>query len=97
MTLLTTFLLWEAFLRVSTLDLFSSQETLMSHRRRYSYGAGGRYRSDAWHMDGGANDEGWHYAYCSRCGKETEHGRGSGCVTCADRGISARGLGRVNR
>tara|TARA_Y100000592_G_scaffold92987_1_gene155486 strand:- start:665 stop:1300 length:636 start_codon:yes stop_codon:yes gene_type:complete len=49
------------------------------------YDATGRWRSEAWHMDGGANDEGWHQAYCNRCGKVTEHGRGSGCVPCGDR------------
>ena len=61
--------------------------------RRNSYGSGGgydttgRWRSEAWHMDGGANDEGWHYRYCGSCGKETEHGRGSGCVPCGDRSV----------
>ncbi len=49
------------------------------------YDSTGRWRSEAWHMDGGANDEGWHQAWCSYCGKETEHGRGSGCVPCGDR------------
>ena len=74
----------------------------MGYRRNYSnrrnnnyamaggYDSTGRWRSEAWHMDGGANDEGWHYAYCSRCGKETEHGRGSGCVPCGNRAITAR-------
>ena len=60
----------------------------MSYRRSY-YGSTRRYRSDAWHMDGGANDEGWHYRYCGACGKKTEHGRGEGCVPCGDR---ARGI-----
>ena len=74
---------------------------IMSYwRKNYGYGGGydstGRYRSEAWHMDGGANDEGWHYRFCNSCGKETEHGRGSGCVPCGDR-LSSRGLGRVNR
>ena len=45
----------------------------------------GRWRSEAWHMDGGANDEGWHNAYCYNCGTTTEHGRGSGCVPCGDK------------
>ena len=39
-------------------------------------------------MDGGANDEGWHNAYCGYCNKNTEHGghsSGSYCVTCDDR------------
>lgn len=40
-------------------------------------------------MDGGANDEGWHHAWCNYCGKETEHGRGSGCVPCGDRMAAA--------
>ena len=54
------------------------------------YDSTGRWRSEAWHMDGGANDEGWHQAYCHRCGKMTEHGRGSGCVPCGDRRIVAK-------
>ena len=64
----------------------------MSYRRNsYGYGGGyvgGRWRSEAWHMDGGANDEGWHHKYCGACGKNTEHGRqstGSYCVPCDDR------------
>ncbi len=65
-----------------------------SYSRYSSYGSTGgydstgRWRSEAWHMDGGANDEGWHYRYCGACGKETEHGRqvsGSYCVSCDDR------------
>lgn len=54
-----------------------------------SYDSTGRWRSEAWHMDGGANDEGWHQAWCNYCGKVTEHGRGSGCVTCGDRMAAA--------
>lgn len=54
------------------------------------YDSTGRWRSEAWHMDGGANDEGWHQAYCSYCGKETEHGRGSGCVPCENRIVASR-------
>ena len=57
------------------------------------YDSTGRWRSEAWHMDGGANDEGWHRAWCNYCGKETEHGRGSGCVPCGDR-MSAANLRR---
>lgn len=64
----------------------------MGYRNRnYGYGGGyvgGRWRSEAWHMDGGANDEGWHRRYCGACGKKTEHGRqstGSYCVPCDDR------------
>ncbi len=64
----------------------------MSYRRN-GYGGGyditGRWRSEAWHMDGGANDEGWYHKYCGACGKKTEHGRGEGCVPCGDR---ARGI-----
>lgn len=61
----------------------------MGYRRRYNnYGYSnwsyGRYRSDAWHMDGGANDEGFHDAYCYSCARTTEHERGS-CVPCTDR------------
>ncbi len=65
----------------------------MNYRRRYStyggYDRGGRWRSEAWHMDGGANDEGWHYAFCHVCNKETEHGRqctGNFCVECENKG-----------
>lgn len=46
------------------------------------------FKSDAWHEDGGANDEGWHDKYCYNCGKTTEHGRqvgGSYCVPCDNR------------
>jgi len=64
----------------------------MSHRKSYNryhgdggYDSTGRWRSEAWHMDGGANDEGWHYRYCSYCNAKTEHGRGSGCVECENR------------
>jgi len=41
-------------------------------------------------MDGGANDEGWHQAWCSYCNRNTEHGRGSGCVPCGDRIVSSK-------
>ena len=54
------------------------------------YDRTGRWRSEAWHMDGGANDEGWHQAFCYNCGTTTEHGRGSGCVPCADKAIRRR-------
>ena len=64
----------------------------MNYRRRsYSsrnQGMAYSLRSEAYYMDGGANDEGWHYRYCPACGKETEHGRqvgGNFCVPCADR------------
>lgn len=50
----------------------------------------GKYRNEAWRMDGGANDEGFHYRYCYTCGKRTEHGQGEGCVPCGDRAIRAR-------
>ena len=59
------------------------------------YDSTGRWRSEAWHMDGGANDEGWHHRYCGACGKETEHARGGGCVECDNRSIRARA--RKNR
>jgi hypothetical protein len=68
----------------------------MSHRKSYNryHGDGGfdstgRWRSEAWHMDGGANDEGWHYRFCSYCSAKTEHGRGSGCVECENRMTAA--------
>lgn len=63
-----------------------------NNRRSYGYNGGydrgGRWRSEAYHMDGGANDEGWHQRYCNSCGKTTEHGRqstGNYCVPCDDR------------
>lgn len=62
------------------------------YRRNYGYGSGydlgGRWRSEAWHMDGGANDEGWHQSFCGCCGKNTEHGtglKGTYCVPCDDK------------
>ena len=61
-----------------------------NHFATGGYDSTGRWRSEAWHMDGGANDEGWHQAYCHRCGKMTEHGRGSGCVPCGDRMAASR-------
>ena len=69
----------------------------MNYRRRYNnyavaggYDSTGRWRPEAWHMDGGANDEGWHHRYCSSCNKETEHARGGGCVPCENRAIRQR-------
>ena len=69
----------------------------MGYRRsNYGYGGGyvgGRWRSEAWMMDGGANDEGWHHRYCNYCGKETEHGSqstGAYCVPCDNRMVAAR-------
>ncbi|HIE82770.1 MAG TPA: hypothetical protein EYQ00_02500 [Dehalococcoidia bacterium] len=44
----------------------------------------GRYRSDAWWADGGANDEGYYYSRCFTCSRETEHERGQGCIPCSD-------------
>ena len=75
----------------------------MGYRRNYSrsftmnggYDSTGRWRSEAWPMDGGANDEGWHQAFCSYCGKKTEHGRGSGCVPCGDRQAAYRRRNRI--
>lgn len=61
------------------------------------YDSTGRWRSEAWHMDGGANDEGWHHAWCNYCGKETEHGRGSGCVTCGDRIAAANRRRKIKK
>lgn len=59
---------------------------------------GGRWRSEAWMMDGGANDEGWHNKYCNYCSKNTEHGShssGSYCVTCDDRKRAYRARQKV--
>jgi hypothetical protein len=40
-------------------------------------------------MDGGANDEGYHDAYCYSCGVTTEHERDD-CIPCTDRAINRR-------
>ena len=48
-------------------------------------GYGRRYRSEAWHMDGGANDEGYHTRYCTACASKTEHGITEGCIPCGDK------------
>ena len=68
----------------------------MSYRKSYNryHGDGGfdttgRWRSEAWHMDGSANAEGWHYRWCDYCSAKTEHGRGSGCVDCENRATEA--------
>ena len=50
----------------------------------------GRYRSDAWWADGGANDEGYHYKYCYTCAQKTEHGISEGCIPCGDRAVRRR-------
>jgi hypothetical protein len=74
----------------------------MSYNKRYTsrynknfsmnggYDTTGRWRSEAWHLDGGANDEGWHNAWCNTCCKKTEHARGGGCVTCDNRALEQR-------
>jgi len=49
-----------------------------------AYDSTGRYRSDAWWADGGANDEGYTYNYCHACSKQTEHESGA-CIPCDDR------------
>ena len=73
---------------------YRQQKSYSRYNNSYAMAGGydstGRWRSEAWHMDGGANDEGWHRAYCHRCSKETEHGRGSGCVPCGDRMAASR-------
>ena len=50
----------------------------------------GRYRSDAWWADGGSNDEGFHYRWCSSCNARTEHELTSGCCECHNRAIRRR-------
>ncbi len=47
-------------------------------RRRW---ARRREHLDAWLMDGGANDEGFDWRYCSECDCRTEHELGS-CIEC---------------
>lgn len=49
----------------------------------------GRWRSDAWWMDGGANDEGYHYKYCPTCAQKTEHDWVN-CIPCGDRAVRRR-------
>ena len=69
-----------------------------SYSMNGGYDSTGRWRSEAWHMDGGSNDEGWHHRYCSYCATETEHGRqstGNFCVPCDNRVTAARA--RKNR
>jgi hypothetical protein len=41
----------------------------------------GRYRSDAWFADGGANDEGYNYRHCCNCRDTTEHDL-TECLQC---------------
>lgn len=66
----------------------------MSHNRRTynqygGYDSTGRWRSEAWHMDGGANDEGYHHRHCYACGSVTEHDL-QNCIPCGDRAIRQR-------
>jgi len=58
----------------------------MYGRRSY-----GRQRSEAWYMDGGANDEGYHHKYCYSCARKTEHDLSS-CIPCGDRAIRRASL-----
>tara|TARA_A100001011_G_scaffold346927_1_gene383654 strand:+ start:214 stop:669 length:456 start_codon:yes stop_codon:yes gene_type:complete len=78
---------------------YRQSKSYSRYNNRYAttggYDSTGRWRSEAWHMDGGANDEGWHYRYCGTCGTETEHARGGGCVSCDNRAI--RQQARKNR
>jgi len=53
------------------------------------YDTTGRWRSDAWHMDGGANDEGYHNKWCHSCCAETEHDWVN-CIPCGDRAVRNR-------
>lgn len=58
----------------------------MAYRKRYSsYGYNtsgyGRYKPDAYYVDGGANDEGYNWRYCCTCSEETEHDL-STCLQC---------------
>ena len=56
----------------------------------------GKWRSDAWFADGGANDEGYYYAHCHACCRKTEHERGGYCIPCTDRATTRR-YGNVQR
>jgi len=47
----------------------------------YRWTARRRENIDAWLMDGGANDEGFDWRYCSECDCRTEHELGS-CIEC---------------
>ena len=44
----------------------------MSRYRDYYANPYTAHKSEAWHVDGGGNDE-YYTAYCSGCGKVTEH------------------------
>ena len=65
----------------------------MAHRRYRNYGYNRTHRSggptfgppgksDAYYVDGGANDEGYYWTYCPSCDKKTEHDPCSGCCNC---------------
>lgn len=62
----------------------------MGYRRFNNNRYTNRYRTDAWYEDGGANDEGYYYAYCPCCNRRTEHQRGGDCIACADKAIRRR-------
>jgi len=66
-------------------------EMKMSYRSYNNSSYGSRRRSEAWYMDGGANDEGYNHRYCSACGKKTEHDIAD-CIPCGDMAaaVSAR-------
>jgi hypothetical protein len=61
-----------------------------NHNSNGGYDSTGRWRSEAWHMDGGTNDEGFHDKYCHECYRVTEHGLTEGCIPCGDRAVALR-------
>ena len=40
-----------------------------------------KYDDEAWSLDGSANDEGYHFKWCSRCRYKTEHELDE-CLSC---------------
>ena len=44
----------------------------MSWNDDYRYNPYTSHKSEAWHLDGGGNDE-YYFAYCVGCNKRTEH------------------------
>lgn len=47
----------------------------------YSSTGYGKYKSEAYHVDGGANDEGYNWRHCYTCSEKTEHDM-SECLSC---------------
>ena len=52
-----------------------------NYRRRSTSYTGRPFRSAAYRADGGANDEGFHWRWCSICVARTEHELDA-CIKC---------------